>query len=111
MLSSIHKFYRHLSTIIICHILAFGFSMYYLCSNMNTKTNLPTFRHRAYGRTELAQMYCPTVAAETAWRKLRAWIALSPGLTERLAEAGYSPRQRAFTPRQVQLIVVAIGEP
>lgn len=70
-----------------------------------------SFTIRAYGRTELAQLYCPTVTAETAWRKLRHMIRLSPGLTDRLRSTGYTPRVRSFTPRQVSLIIEAIGEP
>ena len=70
-----------------------------------------TFNVRAYGRTELGQMYSPDVAAETAWRRLRLWIARYPGLTERLQETGYSARQRMFTPAQTMLIVEALGEP
>lgn len=70
-----------------------------------------TFKVHAYGRTELAQLYCPTVAPETAWRKLRAMIRLTPGLYDRLSATGYTPHIRSFTPKQVSIIVDAIGEP
>ena len=70
------------------------------------------FRVRAYGRTELAVAYCPNITPDAAWEKLKQWIAYCPGLAERLAEAGYRPQSRAgFTPRQVGLIVEALGEP
>lgn len=69
------------------------------------------FSLRAYGRTELAQAYCPQLSAGAAWQKLWAWINLYPGLPERLKAIGYSPHQRVFTPRQVAMIVEALGEP
>lgn len=69
------------------------------------------FRIKSYGRTELAQLYTPMVAAETAWRKLRSWIASYPGLTDRLRSIGYQTTQRTFTPAMVRMIVEAIGEP
>ena len=46
---------------------------------------------REYGRTELAQVYSPDITPEAAWRKLRNWIALFPGLTDRLSDVGYTP--------------------
>ena len=75
-----------------------------------TPLNTP-FSLRAYGRTELAQAYCPQLSPGAAWQKLSTWINLYPGLSERLKAIGYSPRQRVFTPRQVAMIVEALGEP
>ncbi len=69
------------------------------------------FRFRAYGRTELAQAYNPHLSPGAAWQKLSLWIRLYPELTERLKAIGYSPHQRVFTPRQVAMIVEALGEP
>jgi hypothetical protein len=69
------------------------------------------FRIREYGRMELAQLYCPGIAPESAWRKLKSWIALSPGLAERLRTLGYDGHTRSFTPAQVKEIVDIIGEP
>lgn len=43
----------------------------------DTQTQIE-FRIRAYGRTELAQLYCPTLTPGAAYRKLRQWITLSP---------------------------------
>ena len=68
-------------------------------------------RIKEYGRTELAQLYSPTITAGAAWKKLRRWIAASPGLEERLAESGYTESCRSFTPAQVRLIVGALGTP
>lgn len=70
-----------------------------------------TFRLRAYGYTELAQAYNPHLSPGAAWQKLSLWIHLYPELTERLKAIGYSPHQRVFTPRQVAMIVEALGEP
>ena len=70
-----------------------------------------TFRLRAYGRTELAQAYNSHLSPGAAWQKLSLWIHLYPDLTQRLKAIGYSPHQRVFTPRQVAVIVEALGEP
>ncbi len=69
------------------------------------------FRVRAYGRTELAQCYLPHLTAEAAYIKLMSWINRYPNLMTRLLENGYRLHQRTFTPRQVALIVEALGEP
>ena len=70
-----------------------------------------TFCVREYGRSELASLYSPGISSQSAWKKLKLWIKRSPGLGERLAQAGYQNHQRTFTPRQVSLIVEALGEP
>lgn len=80
-------------------------------SEMITNFSGGGFRLRSYGRTELAQMYCPDLSAGAAWRKLRQWIELSPGLTDRLRSVGCTPRQRAWPPVAVRMIVEALGEP
>lgn len=69
------------------------------------------FQVRSYGKSELALMYLPDVTPDAARRTLRSWIHRSPGLAERLREAGHTPASHYFTPRQVQLIVEALGEP
>lgn len=70
-----------------------------------------SFKIREYGRRELAAAYSPGVSPGAAWRKLDGWIRRAPGLTDRLAGAGYDGRSRTFTPAQVRLIVEALGEP
>ncbi len=65
---------------------------------------------RTYGRTELALLYNPTMLPGSAYRKLRQWIAHYPGLQERLDSLG-QPNARLYTPRQVEAIVEALGEP
>ncbi len=74
------------------------------------KNNLP-FTIREYGRQELACLYCPTLKPDFAWKKLRQWMDLYPGLTDRLRVTGYDGSRRSFTPQQVSIIVEAMGEP
>jgi len=69
------------------------------------------FRIKEYGRTELALLYSPSLTPDAAWRRLKRWIFLFPGLTERLEAIGYCHSQRSFTPAQVRMIVEALGEP
>lgn len=70
-----------------------------------------SFEIRTYGRTELALLYNPGLCPDSAYRKLKQWIDLSPGLRDGLAALGISPRLRTYTPAQVSLIVGALGEP
>ena len=93
-----------LCTVIICSI---RIILVTFVPAMNNKA----FTVREYGRMELAQLYCPEIAPESAWKKLKRWIELSPGLAERLRSLGYDGRTRSFTPAQVQAIVDGIGEP
>lgn len=69
------------------------------------------FRIKEYGRMELAQLYCPDIQPDSAWKKLKGWIEHKPGLTESLNALGYDGSTRSFTPAQVQAIVDGIGEP
>ena len=66
---------------------------------------------KEYGRTELAQRYCPQLTPDAAWRKLKRWINLNTELTAQLRELGYTPSQRSFTPKMVELIFHYLGEP
>lgn len=70
-----------------------------------------SFRIRSYGRTELAQLYCPELTPKAAYRKVDGWIRRYPGLTGRLAEMGHLPTARTYTPAQVREIIEALGEP
>lgn len=69
------------------------------------------FRIQAYGRTELAQIYCPEISPSSAFRKLTSWIDRYPNLRSRLNELGGGSRTRTYTPAQVRVIVEALGEP
>ena len=61
---------------------------------------------KTYGRSELAQLYFPTLLQKSAWQKLKSWLSLNPALRS-LANL---PR-RTFTPAEVQLIYNQLGEP
>lgn len=74
-------------------------------------SDMNSFIIRTYGRTELAQLYCPSLCPEAAFRKLQLWIDLCPGLRDRLSALGGSSRTRTYPPAQVKLIVDALGEP
>lgn len=69
------------------------------------------FRIRAYGRTELALLYCPGVSGGSAWRRFSSWMVCSRSLMGRLYALGYRDGQRTFSPLQVMAIVEALGEP
>ena len=69
------------------------------------------FHIRMYGKSELAQLYCPHISPSAARRKLMQWIALQPHLSASLQQIGLTESSRCFTPAQVKLIVDAIGEP
>ncbi len=70
-----------------------------------------SFEIRAYGLSELAQLYNPNVQARSAVRILQQWIDRYPGLRVRLTEAGMVYRTRILTPMQVEMIVKALGTP
>jgi hypothetical protein len=72
---------------------------------------MKSFKIRSYGRTELAQIYCPSMSSQSAYRKLSHWIDLYPGLRRELDVLGTSSKSRSYTPAQVRLIVEALGEP
>ncbi len=66
---------------------------------------------RSYSKSELAMLYSPFITPKAAVRKLNRWIAIKPGLIERLQEAGMLPNAKCYTPFQVFVIVDELGEP
>ena len=70
---------------------------------------MENFVIRAYGRTELAQCYFPSLSPQSAYRKLQSWIDYHPTLRDRLEST--STCSRVYMPVQVRMIVEAIGEP
>lgn len=70
-----------------------------------------TSEPRTYYKSELALAYNKSMTAASALRTLNNWIALSPGLQDRLAATGYRKTAKILTPIQVKLIFDAIGEP
>ncbi len=69
------------------------------------------FKVRAYGRTELAQLYSPHISSRAAHIKFKKWINLYPGLADQLRKMGFKETSHQFTPAQVRLIVESLGEP
>ena len=67
------------------------------------------FKIRAYGRMELAQLYSPELTDIAAYRKMKKWISLCPGLLQRLYDLGYESKRRSFTPLEVRVICRRLG--
>lgn len=61
---------------------------------------------KTYGRSELAQLYFPTLLPKSAWQKFRSWLDLNPRLQKLV-----SLTRRTFTPAEVSLIFAELGEP
>ena len=59
----------------------------------------------------LAMMYSPNVCRKSALRLLNAYIHRAKGLLSALEETGYSHHARHFTPRQLELVLMHLGEP
>lgn len=81
---------------------------------MNTNyhpTTTSGFVIRSYSKSELAMLYSPFITPKAAVKKLNRWIAIKPGLTERLQDTGMQPNAKCYTPFQVHIIVEALGEP
>jgi hypothetical protein len=69
------------------------------------------FKLRAYGFGELAQQYSPNINPKSANTKLHKWIKLNKKLSQELKTIGFSHKLRSLTPKMVELIIVALGEP
>lgn len=65
---------------------------------------------RSYGLQELAQLYFPGNTPQSASTQLKKWM-LNDQLHTKLTEAGYHSGQKLLTPRQVEIIVIHLGEP
>ena len=59
----------------------------------------------------LAMMYSPNVCRKSALRLLNSYIHRAKGLLAALEETGYSHHARHFTPRQLELVLLHLGEP
>ena len=60
---------------------------------------------------DLALMYSPNVCRKSALRLLNAYIHRAKGLLPALEATGYSHHARHFTPRQLELVLLHLGEP
>jgi len=70
-----------------------------------------TFKVRAYGYCELAQLYFPSISKKSASAQLRRWITLSETVMPLLINLGYKRGNRLLTPAHVKVIVDEFGEP
>ena len=69
------------------------------------------FKIRTYGRTELAQLYCPALCPQAAFRKLNQWIDFHPTLRHKLHALVTPDRVRTYAPAQVRQSFEVLGEP
>jgi hypothetical protein len=70
-----------------------------------------TFKIRAYGYSELAQLYFPFICKKSASIQLTRWIKQNQLITQQLQKAHFHKGQHLLTPRQVQVIVSEFGYP
>ena len=70
-----------------------------------------SFKVRAYGFGELAQLYFPTITKKSASAQLGNWIRINSTLKNQLKEFGFIAGKRILTPKQVEIIVNILGEP
>jgi len=89
------------------------FKTYYFWGSLqnDTKMNEETFKVRAYGYGELAQLYCSHVTKKSASAQLCRWINESETALPRLEILGYKSGIRLFTPAHVRVIIDEFGEP
>ncbi len=78
--------------------------------NSNNKTE-ETFRVRAYGFGELAQLYFPNIMKRSASATLKNWIKENQELHESLNNLGFYPGKRILSPKMVYEIIVKFGIP
>lgn len=70
------------------------------------------FKIQQYGKSELALLYFPNSrTASGALNNLNFWIDRKPGLRRKLRDVGMPRKAHFFTPKEVGIIVRAIGEP
>ncbi len=70
-----------------------------------------TFKIRAYGYGELAQLYFPNVTKKSASVQLRRWILKNEFLHSKLKGNGFQSCQKILTPLQVAIVIEHLGEP
>ena len=97
-LSTLDMSYCVLYAFLLVKSLAYPDIFSYLCSMETTI--------KAYGRTELAQLYFPAICPRAAWAKLRLYMHDYPQLHNLLA-----CKRRTFLPIEVSLIFDCLGRP
>ena len=73
--------------------------------------NNESFKVRAYGYGELAQLYFPQISKQSATIQLRRWLRNNCRLLNELEKTGFKKFQKILTPKQVQIIILFLGEP
>ena len=70
------------------------------------------FEIRSYGKSELAMLYFPNVqTAKGAMSNLNFWIRRCTDLYAALRACGMARKAKAYTPKEVALIIYYLGEP
>ena len=60
---------------------------------------------------DLALLYSPHLTRKSALRLLNGYIHRADGLLEALEKTGYSHHARHYTPKQLALVLMYLGEP
>ena len=66
---------------------------------------------KTYSKKELATLYMPEATIHAARKQLSLWIRHNKDLQNELKAAGYQPRKKLLTPRQLEIIFRYLGEP
>ena len=69
------------------------------------------FKIKTYGYCELAQLYFPLIAKQSATVQFRRWIKVNGKLQQELTTCGFNKFQKLLTPKQVAIIIRFIGKP
>ncbi len=69
------------------------------------------FNIRTYTKKELALMYFPESSPRVAVNHLMAWVYRCTPLIKELEKTGYQKSSKAFTPKQIRMVVEYLGEP
>jgi hypothetical protein len=77
----------------------------------NSTMNEETFKVRAYGFGELAQLYFPNLSKGSASNQLRKWIIENEKLFKSISNAGYKSGRKVLTPAIVFIITTELGTP
>ena len=73
---------------------------------------METFEIRSYGKSELAMRYFPKAQTPAgALSNLNFWIRRCTDLSAALRACGMARKAKAYTPKEVALIIYYLGEP
>ena len=66
---------------------------------------------RSYSYCELAMLYFPNSNKKSASAQLGRWVKFNTNLINSLRNAGFKKGQKILTPKQVEIIIIEIGNP